>query len=126
MSHQFLISIVDDDRPFRESMRRLIRSFGYAVDVFPSATAFLASSSLNKTSCLVADVQMPVMNGFELHRHLIDAGQQIPTILMTAYPNDTDRARALNEGIVSYLRKPLDEYDLSWWLSLALRDTKTR
>src|SRR5690348_13334637 len=101
-----LVSIVEDDPFFRDSMRRLMRSLGYTVEVFPSATDFLASPRLAETACLIADVHMPAMTGIELYRHLIDAGRMIPTILVTAYPNDVDRARALNDGVVCYLRKP--------------------
>jgi FixJ family two-component response regulator len=107
-----LVSIVEDDRFFRESMGRLMRSLGYTVEAFPSAADFLASPSLAETTCLIADVHMPAMTGIELHRHLIDLGHAIPTILVTAYPNDADRARALNDGVVCYLRKPVDEQRL--------------
>jgi len=107
-----VVSIVEDDRFFRESMGRLMRSLGYTVEAFPSAADFLASPSLAETACLIADVHMPAMTGIELHRHLIDAGHAIPTILVTAYPNDADRARALNGGVVCYLRKPVDEQRL--------------
>jgi FixJ family two-component response regulator len=89
-----------------------MRSLGYSVEVFSSAADFLASPRLVETTCLIADVHMPAMTGAELYRHLIDAGCAIPTILMTAYPNDFDRARALNDGVVCYLRKPVDEKHL--------------
>jgi FixJ family two-component response regulator len=104
-----LVSVVEDDRYFRESMRRLMRSLGYQVEVFSSAADFLASPRRVETSCLICDVQMPAMSGIDLHRSLIDAGSPIPTILVTAYPNDVDRARALNDGVVCYLGKPVDE-----------------
>jgi len=107
-----LVSIVEDDQLFRESMRRLMRSLGYMVDVFSSAAEFLACPSLGETACLIADVHMPAMTGLELHRHLIGVGHPIPTILVTAYPNDVDRTRALNDGVVCYLRKPIDEQNL--------------
>ncbi len=81
-----LVSVVEDDQFFRESMRRLIRSLGYSVEAFPSGADFLASPRLIETDCLIADVQMPAMTGLELHGHLIDAGYPIPTILVTAYP----------------------------------------
>jgi len=115
-----LISIIDDDQPFRESMRRLMRSLGYRVEVFSSAADFIASSRLGETACLIADVQMPAMTGVELHRHLIQAGQPIPTILVTAYPTKVERAHALNDGVVCYLRKPIDEQKLSGCLRAAL------
>ena len=91
-----LISVVEDDEPFRESMRKLMTSLGYAVEAFPSAADFLASPLLAATACLVTDVQMPGMTGVELHRHLVDVGHRIPTILVTAYPDEITRNRALN------------------------------
>ena len=89
-----------------------MRSLGYSVEAFPSAADFLASPRLVETACLIADVHMPAMTGVELHKHLIEMGYAIPTILVTAYPNDVDRARALNDGVVCYLRKPFDEKHL--------------
>lgn len=115
-----LVSVVEDDRFFRDSMRRLMRSLGYNVEAFPSAADFLASPRLAETACLIADVHMPAMSGIDLHRHLIDTGRAIPTILMTAYPNDFDRDRALSNGVICYLRKPVDEQNLMQCLGTAL------
>jgi FixJ family two-component response regulator len=115
-----LVSVVEDDQYFRESMRRLMRSLSYNVEAFSSAADFLASPRLIETTCLIADVHMPAMTGVELHRHLIEAGYTIPTILVTAYPDDVDRARALNDGVVCYLRKPVDEQHLIRCLRAAL------
>jgi FixJ family two-component response regulator len=97
-----------------------MRSLGYSVEAFPSAADFLASPRLIETTCLIADVHMPAMTGIELYRHLIEAGYAIPTILVTAYPDDVDRARALNDGVVCYLRKPVDEQHLIRCLRAAL------
>ena len=97
-----------------------MRSLGYSVEAFPSAADFLASPRLVETACLIADVHMPAMTGLELYRHLIDAGYAIPTILVTAYPDDDVRARALNDGVVCYLRKPVDEKHLVRCLRAAL------
>ena len=115
-----LVSVVEDDQFFRESMRRLMRSLGYTVETFPSAADFLASPRLVETACLIADVNMPAMTGLELHRHLIEMGHAIPTILVTAYPDDDVRARALKDGVVCYLRKPVDEKHLMRCLRAAL------
>ena len=109
MAKQSVISIVDDDQPFRDSMRRLLKSLGYTVATFPSAAEFLASPRLTATDCLVADVHMPAMTGVELFRHLIDTGQTIPTILVTAYPDDRVQERMLSQGVECYLPKPLVE-----------------
>src|SRR5215468_3783395 len=100
-----LVSVVEDDQFFRDSMGRFMRSLGFTVDVFSSAADFLASPRLAETACLIADIHMPAMTGFELHRHLLDTGHTIPTIFVTAFPNDLDRARALKDGVVCYLRK---------------------
>jgi FixJ family two-component response regulator len=115
-----LVSVVEDDRFFRESMRRLMRSLGYSVEAFPSAADFLASPRLGETACLIADLHMPAMTGLELHRRLIDMGHTIPTILVTAFPDNDVRARALNDGVVCYLRKPVDEEHLTRCLRAAL------
>ena len=97
-----------------------MKSLGYTVEAFSSAADFLASPYLIKTACLIADVHMPAMTGIELYRHLVDAGRAIPTILVTAYPNEADRARALNDGVVCYLRKPVDDDHLMRCLRTAL------
>ena len=98
-----------------------MRSLGYTVEAFPSAADFLASPRLAETACLIADVHMPAMTGVELYRHLSEAGYAIPTILVTAYPDDDVHARALNDGVVCYLRKPIDENDLLRCLHAALQ-----
>src|SRR5262245_37392813 len=100
MMKKVLISVVDDDRFFRESMSRLTRSLGYTVDIFSSAADFLASPRLAETACLIADVHMPAMTGLELYRRLIDTGNAIATILVKAFPNDADLARALERGVL--------------------------
>jgi FixJ family two-component response regulator len=121
MMKKLLVSVVDDDRFFRESMCRLMRSLGHTADIFPSAADFLASPRLAETACLIADIHMPAMTGYELYRRLIDTGQAIPTILVTAFPNDVDRSRALNDGVVCYLRKPVDEDHLTQCVRDALK-----
>src|SRR5215467_9096736 len=120
MPNPSLISIVEDDQFFRESLRRLIKSQGYTVEAFSSAADFLGSSRLIETACVIADVNMPGMSGIELHRHLVNGGRSIPTILVTAYPNDSDEVRALNDGVVCYLRKPINDEHLMRCLRTAL------
>jgi FixJ family two-component response regulator len=124
MAQSRLISIVEDDEPFRESMRKLMTVLGYTVEVFPSARDFLASPLLAATACLVSDVQMPGMSGVELHKHLIKAGHMIPTILVTAYPDEMTRNRALMDGVVCYLAKPVDDDHLERCLRSALDSGK--
>jgi FixJ family two-component response regulator len=121
MSNRTLISIVDDDQPFRESMRKLVTLFGYTVEEFPSAADFLASRFLPETACLVTDVHMPGMTGPELHARLVNLGHAIPTILVTAYPDEVVRDRALKDGVVCYLSKPVDDENLERCLRSALK-----
>jgi FixJ family two-component response regulator len=124
MPQRSLISIIEDDQPFRDSMRKLLTSLGYAVEAFPSAAAFLASPLVAQTSCLVSDVHMPGMTGIELHRRLTNAGYAIPTILVTAYPDEIARRRALKDGILCYLPKPVDDEHLERCLRSALDGRK--
>jgi FixJ family two-component response regulator len=119
-----LISIVEDDEFFRKSLRRLVRSLGYRAEAFPSADNFLASSRLGETACLITDIQMPAVTGLELHTRLIELGHDIPTILVTAYPDEIARSRALKDGVVCYLRKPLDDNDLAVCVQKAVEGDK--
>lgn len=109
MSARSLVSVVDDDPSFGDSMRRLLRSLAYPVAVFPSGAQFLASPELADTACLIVDIHMPGMTGLELYEHLIKRGHPIPTILVTAYPDDRVKDRMLTRGVECYLRKPLEE-----------------
>jgi FixJ family two-component response regulator len=115
-----LVSVIDDDQFFRESMRRLMHSMDYPVEVFASAAEFIASSQRSETACLIADVQMPGTGGLELNQNLQNSDRPIPTILVTAFPNESDRIRAHNDGVVCYLSKPIDEATLAQCLRSAL------
>jgi len=121
MLNRALISIVDDDQSCRESTRELLMLLGYSVEGFPSAADFLASRLLPETACLVADVQMPGMTGVELHKHLVHTGRAIPTILVTAYPDEAIRDQALRDGVVCFLSKPVDDEHLDRCLRSALQ-----
>ena len=109
---QPMITIVDDDEPIREAVKGLMKSLGYLAGASASAEEFLRSPHVRRTSCLIADVQMPGMTGLDLHRHLSASGKPIPTILITAYPDDGVRERALSAGVIGYLSKPFEQDDL--------------
>lgn len=121
-----LIAIVDDDTAFRDSLGRLLRSLGHSVAAFDSAAEFLASPKLLVTACLVADVHMPEMTGIQLYLVLARMQPIIPTILVTAYPSDTDRKAMLSAGVECYLEKPLDQASLIACLGRALRGAKRK
>jgi FixJ family two-component response regulator len=107
-----VISIVDDDPSVREGMMDLLASRNFIAETFPRAEDFLSSNRVESTFCLIADVQMPGMTGLELHNRLVGSGTAIFTILITAFPNEADRARALRDGVRCYLTKPINEAEL--------------
>jgi FixJ family two-component response regulator len=116
-----LISVIDDDEDFREAIRGLVESLGFTVEAFASAADFLGSPSIRDTLCLIADVHMPLMTGLELHQSLLALGLTIPTILITAYPDDRIRSLALNQGVVCYLSKPINQHALLGCVDLAVQ-----
>jgi FixJ family two-component response regulator len=124
LSSKPLISIVDDDEQFRAAITDLMQAMDFTVEAFPSAADFLVSPVVRYTSCLIADLHMPRMTGIELHRRLVQTGFAIPTILVTAYPEDAVRTRALSLGVTCYLSKPLDEDALLRCVRSALQRVK--
>jgi FixJ family two-component response regulator len=119
-----MISIIDDDLSARDATLDLIRAIGFAAQAFQCADDFLASDNLGKTSCLISDMRMPGMSGLELYNRLVAAGTPIPTILVTAFPNDRDQARALQAGVLCYLSKPFSETELLENIHLALKNPR--
>jgi FixJ family two-component response regulator len=116
-----LVSIVDDDESVRESLPDLIRQFGFDVEAFASAEAFLASEFVNDTRCLVLDIAMPGMSGTDLQRELASRRETIPIVFITASGDRTVRRRLLAEGAVECLFKPFSETALLDALNAALR-----
>jgi len=119
-----LIAIVEDDESVREAVEGLIESLGFRVRAYSSAIDFLASSDIGATSCMIADVHMPKMSGIDLFRRLGELGHAIPTILITAYPNEGVRDRVLADGAVAYLTKPFDDDHLIGCVQSALQSAK--
>jgi FixJ family two-component response regulator len=103
-----VICIVDDDESVRNALSRYVRSYGYVAYTFSSAAEFLGSPRIDSTSCVIADVQMPNMNGMELQDALRKQGPQLPIIFITAFPEDAIQARVLRAGAICYLTKPVD------------------
>jgi FixJ family two-component response regulator len=101
------ISIVDDDASIREALQSLMRSVQYNVEAFASAEEFLASERVNDTSCLILDVYLPGMSGFELQNRLNADRRSIPIIFITAHADEASRDRALKSGAVEMLGKPV-------------------
>jgi FixJ family two-component response regulator len=101
------IGVVEDDPSFLRALRRLLSGAGFSVATFASAEEFLASDSAATTACLVLDVHLGGMSGFDLQHHLVTLGIPIPTIFITAADDSATRARA--QSGVAYLRKPFRE-----------------
>jgi FixJ family two-component response regulator len=101
-----VISVIDDDASVRAATNNLLSSHGYQVHTFASAVDFLQSSRRDDSSCVIADVQMPAMSGLDLLTHLRTRGNDAPFIFITAFPDESVRARALKAGAICFLAKP--------------------
>lgn len=110
MIRNTMISIIDDDESVRLATAGLARSLGFIATAFESAEDFLRSPNLEDTSCLICDIQMPGMTGIELQDHLIAQGYQMPIILITAFPEERVRRRALETGAIGFFGKPFDSH----------------
>ena len=115
------MSIVDDDESVREATKGLVRSLGYLATTFASAEEFLSSDHLNRTSCLITDVQMPGLSGVDLQDRLVSTGREMPTIFVTAFPDAKSERQALRAGAIAYLRKPIEETHLLEHIDTALK-----
>lgn len=115
-----VISIVDDDESVRAATAKLVRLHGFAAYAFSSAEEFLHSPRLAETSCLITDVRMPGMSGIELQRHLVAKGKHLPVIFVTAFTEESSRARAMKAGAAGFLTKPFDGQTLIDCLHKAL------
>jgi FixJ family two-component response regulator len=101
-----LVAIVDDDESIRDTTKDLLESAGFSAAVFARAAGLLKYRRLREVSCLITDMRMPNMTGLELHQHLAASNRAIPTILMTAYPDERSRTQAMKANVVCYLIKP--------------------
>ena len=108
MSKGPVISIVEDDAAVRAATENLVKWVGFGVYTFASAEEFLRSNRVAETACLISDVQMPNMSGVELQASLANRGFRIPTIFMTAFPDESVRRRAMDAGAVGFLHKPFN------------------
>jgi FixJ family two-component response regulator len=121
-----LISIVDDDALARDGISELVESLEYRTAAFESAEHFLKSRMVAETACLITDVQMPGLNGLELQEALKAQGYEMPVILITAYPHEKHRIRALENGAIGYLSKPFDDRSLMECLTTAIKLRSSR
>jgi FixJ family two-component response regulator len=121
-----VVSIVDDDESVRDALKGFIQSIGFKAEIFPSAEDFLVSHILDRTTCMIVDVHMPVMTGLELQRRLASSRCRIPMIFITAHDNPAVGFQALKTGAIDFPRKPFNEDGLLNAIHAALGDGLTQ
>ncbi len=104
-----LVCIVDDDPSVRRALGRLLRSFGLEVELLASGRECLDEAYIDRAACLILDVAMPGMDGFELHALLQASGRSVPTVFISAHDDESYGERARSAGAIAYLDKPCDE-----------------
>src|SRR3954469_19548117 len=102
-----VVAIVDDEDGVRRSLERLLRSAGISSTGFSSGAAFLESLDTGKPGCVVLDLHMPGVSGFEVQTRMGEAGFHIPVIVITGHDSTESRERVRALGAVAYLRKPV-------------------
>jgi FixJ family two-component response regulator len=105
---QATVYLVDDDAAVRRALDRLLRAAGYAVESFEGAAQYIALEALAPRSCLVLDIRMPRMSGFDLQDAIMGTAHQKPIVFITGHGDEGVRARALSSGAVDVLFKPID------------------
>ena len=122
------VYIVDDDPSVRKGLGRLLKSAGYEVEIFGSAREFLNVDPICEgPSCLVLDMKMPDLNGFDLQQELKQKNYALPIVFITGHGDIPMSVKAMKTGAVDFLTKPFDEDDLLNAVQEALKkDIKTR
>ena len=116
-----VIAIVDDDKWMRKSLERLLKSAGYRSEAFISAEHYLAARNQEEIGCVILDIELPGMNGFELERFLAAENNRPPIVFVSAHDEPEVRDEAAHAGAVAFLGKPFDDNALLDALSTALK-----
>jgi len=103
-----LVAVVDDEESVRRALGRLLRSARFEAETFPSADQFLETLSDHRPDCVVLDLHMPKIDGFQVQSWLARANIRIPVIVITGQDTPESEARVMGAGAVAYLRKPVD------------------
>ena len=107
-----IVYVVDDDASVRKAISRLLRAAGLDVQAYATGREFLDSDFRTENTCLILDIRMPDLNGFDLQRELLDAGSAMPVIFITAHNSPESREEARRLGAMGYFQKPVDEQAL--------------
>ena len=118
-----LIAVVDDEESVRKALGRLIRSAGYGVETFASGVEFMQSLQRHRPDCVVLDLRMPLVSGFEVQAALVRSGSAVPVVIITGDDSAESRERTLRQGARAYLRKPVDDAMLIDAIQTAVQDT---
>jgi len=103
------IAVVDDEEAVRKALQRLLRSVGMAVETFPSGAEFLDAMRTREPDCVVLDLHMPGVNGFDVQARLAESGKRVPVVVITGHDTVETQARVMIGGAAAYLLKPIDE-----------------
>jgi FixJ family two-component response regulator len=117
-----LVAIVDDEESVCRALQRLLRAAGFGVETFSSGTEFLQCLQSRRPDCLVLDLQMPRMSGFDVQARLLELGDRVPVVVITGHDTPEARERAMDGGAAAYLRKPADDRALLDAVSTAIAE----
>lgn len=115
-----VVAIVDDEAPVRAGLERLVRSRGYRVTSYASASDFLRSLDISRPACVLLDLHMPVVNGFDVLAALRERSDSIPVIVVTGNAGPEVAGKVLSMGAIVCLDKPVDAPTLFDAISRAL------
>lgn len=115
------IVVVDDDAGMARALERLLKIAGFAPRTYPSGEALLATNAASGAICLILDIHLPGLSGFDVHRRVLEGGIQVPVIFVTAYDDDASRARAREAGAIAYLTKPFQRPHLLGAIARAMQ-----
>ena len=121
MSRELSVAVIDDDEPFRLALVESLESLGYSARGFASAEIFLADAGNNLFACVITDIHMPGLSGFDLKRLLAGRNSKIPVIMVTARGDPGLEAKAASVGAVCLLKKPFKSSALIDCLDRALK-----
>src|SRR5215831_3928438 len=121
-----LVAIVDDGESVRKAFSRLLRAAGFDADTYASGAEFLGAVEQRAPQCVVLDLRMPHVSGFDVLRALRQADVPVPAVIITGEDSPDSRAQALAEGARAYLRKPVDDTTLLDAIATALRANSAR
>jgi FixJ family two-component response regulator len=115
-----LVAVVDDDTEVRVALMRLLSSAGFATETFESGAEFVQSIGARAPGCVVLDLHMPGLSGFEVQQQLVEHHPEVPVVIITGHDTAEARRRALSLGARAYLSKPVDGEALLLAISEAL------